>query len=239
MEINIDSPNKGNYRLLTLILSENQSHKCVRLAKELGYRGGLVIIGKGTVSSTVLNLLGIKNQRKEIVNYLLKAENAKEILDCFSKELQLNVPGHGIAFTTPVIKTSKIPELEINHGDSAANTDQRMEEKIMFKKLTVIVDRGMSDEVMDIARKAGVRGGTILHGRGAGAEIATNLFGVEIEPEKELVMILMPDELVDKVMNALTQELNMDEPGKGIMFVEPVLDTRGLYEMRDNGKNNE
>jgi len=239
MEINIDSPNKGNYRLMTLILSENQSHKCVRLAKELGYRGGLVIIGKGTVSSTVLNLLGIKNQRKEIVNYLLKAENAKEILDCFSKELQLNVPGHGIAFTTPVIKTSKIPELEINHGDSAANTDQRMEEKIMFKKLTVIVDRGMSDEVMDIARKAGVRGGTILHGRGAGAEIATNLFGVEIEPEKELVMILMPDELVDKVMNALTQELNMDEPGKGIMFVEPVLDTRGLYEMRDNGKNNE
>ena len=103
----------------------------------------------------------------------------------------------------------------------------------MFKKLTVIVDRGMADDVMDIARKAGVRGGTILHGRGAGAEIATNLFGVEIEPEKELVIILMPNDLIDEVIHALSQELQLDEPGKGIMFVEPVLETRGLFETRE------
>ena len=104
----------------------------------------------------------------------------------------------------------------------------------MFKKLTVIVDRGMADDVMDIARKAGVRGGTILHGRGVGAEIATNLFGVEIDPEKELVIILMPDHLIDPVVQALSRELQLDDPGKGILFVEPVLATMGLVEMKQN-----
>ena len=108
------------------------------------------------------------------------------------------------------------------------NMAQRLEEESMFKKLTVIVDLGMSGDVMDIALKAGVRGGTILHGRGTGAETATNLFGIEIEPEKELVIILMPNDLVNKVVDALTQELNLDEPGKGILFVEPVVETRGL-----------
>jgi nitrogen regulatory protein PII len=226
--------NNGNvFQLLTLILSENQSQKCVRLVKERGIKGGIVIIGRGTVSSMALNLLGIKNQKKEIVKLLLRKENVKDILDCFDETLQLTKPGHGIAYITPVISVVGLPEQEMAHKHNASNTNQQTEEKSMFKKLTVIVDRGMSNEVMDIARKAGVRGGTILHGRGAGAESGTNLFGVEIEPEKELVIILTPKALVDKVVCALTEELHLDEPGKGILFIEPVVDTRGLIEMSD------
>jgi len=223
----------NNVQLLILILSENQSHKCVRLAKEQGIKGGIIIIGRGTVSSTVLNLLGIKNQKKEIVKFLIKKENTKEILDCFDEALQLSKPGHGIAYVTPVICAVGLPERETNHEQIVSETVQQTEGESMFKKLTVIVDRGMANDVMDIARKAGVRGGTILHGRGAGAEIDTNLFGVEIEPEKELVIILTPDELVDKVVTALSEELHLGEPGKGILFIEPVVDTRGLVEMSE------
>ena len=32
----------------------------------------------------------------------------------------------------------------------------------MYKKLTVIVDRGMAEEVMDVAHNAGTSGGTIM-----------------------------------------------------------------------------
>lgn len=228
-----DALNIGNVQVLTLILSENQSHKCINLVKEQGIRGGIVIIGRGTVSSIVLNLLGIKNQKKEIVKLLLKKEEAERIMDYFDEALQLTKPGHGIAYTTPVINAVGLPKQKIGHKQITTNTTLRMEGESMFKKLTVIVDRGMSDDVMDIARKVGVRGGTILHGRGAGAEIATNLFGVEIEPEKELVIILMPNDLVDKVVHALSQELHLDEPGKGILFVEPIINTRGLFEMSE------
>lgn len=225
--------NNGNIQVLTLILSENQCHKCVRLAKELGIKGMMVMIGKGTVNSTVLNLLGIRSQRKEIVKLLLKKENTQEVLDYFSEGLQLSKPGHGIAFVTPIIGAAGLVEQEADHKQITADAVKHMEGKRMFKKITVIVDRGMSGDVMDIARKVGVRGGTILHGRGAGAEIATGLFGMEIEPEKELVIILAPNDLVDKVACALSEELNLEEPGKGILFVEPVVDTRGLIEMND------
>jgi nitrogen regulatory protein PII len=223
----------NNVQLLTLILSENQSHKCVRLAKEQGIKGGIIIIGRGTVSSTVLNLLGIKNQKKEIVHFLVSKENTKEILDCFDETLQLSKPGHGIAYVTPVLCAVGLPDQGMNPEQTALKTGQQTEGENMFKKLTVIVDRGMANDVMDIARKAGVRGGTILHGRGAGAENDTNLFGVEIEPEKELVIILTPDELVDKVISSLSEELHLDEPGKGILYIEPVVDTRGLVEMNE------
>lgn len=216
---------------LTLILNENQCHKCVRLAKEKGIRGGMVTIGRGTVDSTMLNLLGIKSQKKEIAKFLLGKEKAEEMLDYFTAELQLNKPGHGIAFTTPVIISAELPGKERSKRQFIENTVQGVEEDSMFKKLTVIIDRGMAEDVMDIARKAGVRGGTILHGRGAGAEMATKLFGVEIEPEKELVLILTPGNLVEKVVEELSRELQFDEPGTGILFVEPILATRGLFEM--------
>lgn len=227
--------NAGDIQMLTLILSENQSSKCVRLVKEQAIRGGVVMIGRGTVSSTILNLLGIKSQRKDVIQLLLADGKAQEALDYFDEAFRLSEPGHGIAYTTSVERAIGVPQHETEHEQIATNTAQRLERESMFKKLTVIVDRGMSSDVMDIALKVGVRGGTILHGRGAGAEMATSLFGVEIEPEKELVIILTPNDLVDKVVQALTEGLHLDEPARGILFVEPIIDARGLFEMSDRG----
>lgn len=219
--------------MLTLILSESKSRKCIRLVKEKGIRGGMVMIGRGTVGSAALNLLGIKSQKREIVNFLLDKEQAKEILRYLDEELHLGKPGHGIAYITPAADVAGSPVQERNISKEIDNLEQVTEGEIMFKKLTVIVDRGMADDAMDIAREAGVRGGTILHGRGAGTEIATTLFGVEIEPEKELIIILTPESLIDNVVRALSRGLNLDKPGKGILFVEPILETRGLFEMSD------
>lgn len=51
---------------------------------------------------------------------------------------------------------------------------------------------------------------------------------MDIEPEKELVVILMPHELVEPVVESLYQELQLDQPSNGILFVEPILGVRGL-----------
>jgi len=228
----LNSERKTGFQLLTLILGENQSHKCNRLIREKGLCFGMILLGRGTVGNAVLNIFGIKSQRRDIFHFLLKSENAREILDCIDKELHLSKPGHGIAYTSHILKAVGFPVQKAKDGQGA-DSAQYLEGQSMFKKLTVIVDRGVSGEVMDIARKAGARGGTILHGRGAGAEIGTKLFGIEIDPEKELVIILLPDALVDRVVDALTEQLKLNESGRGILFVEPVIETRGLIEMID------
>jgi len=222
------------HQILTLILSDTQCHKCIHIAREKGICGGIITLGRGTVKSSALHLLGIKSQKREIISFLLEKEKAKEMLDYFTTELQLHKPGHGIAFTTSVVMTICRP----GKTQEIGNTEQAMKEEgmRMYKKLTVVVDRGMGEDVMEIARKAGVRGGTIMHGRAAGAEYTQKIFGMEIEPEKELVLILIPDELVDKVADTLYQELHLEEPGKGILFVEPVVDVRGLFESNPQNK---
>lgn len=215
---------------MTLILGEEQCRKCSRMVKEVGIYGGITIIGKGTVNNAVLKLLGIKDQKKEIINFLISKERSGELIDHFTKELGLAEPGKGIIYITPVIYAS----LTENGRQVIVKTSEDEDNKDMFKKLTVIVDRGMAGDIMDIALKAGVRGGTIMHGRGTGAENTTTLFGMQIEPEKELVMILMPTGLVDKVVDDLYRELKLDDPGNGILFVEPVLGVRGLLDLEDS-----
>jgi len=210
------------FQIITLILNEHQCHKFSRIARDKDIRGGTAIIGKGTVSNATLNLFGIKSQKREIVSIMVEKEKAKELLDYFTEELQLDEPGHGIAYVTPAVVAEEIINIRQDTAQSMTEGES------MYKKMTVIVNRGMADTVMDIARKAGVKGGTVIHGRGTGSEFTEKLLGIEIVPEKELVIILMPEELVSKVASELYRELQLDVPGNGILFVEPVIEVRGL-----------
>ncbi len=220
---------------MTLILNEYQCNEFNQIARKKNIRGGVILNGRGTVNNAILNLLGIKSQKRIVINVPIEKSRAAEVLEHITEELQLHKPGHGIIYTTPIMIADQI--IHDKQGDF--NTVSGMEGDSMFIKLTVVVDRGMSDDVMDIARKAGVRGGTVLRGRGTGAEFVEVLFGNEIEPEKELVTILLPRELKDKVVNDLYSELRLDLPGNGILYVEPISEVRGLFETHLNQKDPE
>ena len=81
---------------------------------------------------------------------------------------------------------------------------------------------------MDIARKLGVRGGTIINARGVAREEAAKFFGITLHAEKEILMMAVEKELRDKVLNAIYQEMGMGEKAQGIAFTLPVSEAVGL-----------
>lgn len=95
-----------------------------------------------------------------------------------------------------------------------------MENKIVL--VLSIVNSGYSDKVMDLARKLGARGGTILNASGSASIGAEKLYGITINPEKEVVMILISNEIVKDLLNLLYQELGSDTEAQGIAFTLPV-----------------
>ena len=58
-----------------------------------------------------------------------------------------------------------------------------------YELIFCVVNTGFSGTVMDAARSAGATGGTILRGRGSAGKEAEDFFHIQIEPEKEIVMI--------------------------------------------------
>ena len=91
-----------------------------------------------------------------------------------------------------------------------------------------IVNAGFSETVMEAAKSAGARGGTILNGRGTANKEAESFFHIAIQPEKDVVMILVPAEIKDAVLHALYQKAGLDTMGQGIAFSLPVDEVVGL-----------
>ena len=94
--------------------------------------------------------------------------------------------------------------------------------------IVCIVNAGFSETVMEAAKSAGARGGTILNGRGTANKEAESFFHIAIQPEKEVVMILVPAEIKDAVLHALYQKAGLDTMGQGIAFSLPVDEVVGL-----------
>ena len=97
-----------------------------------------------------------------------------------------------------------------------------------YEAVFCIVNAGVSDTAMDAARKAGAGGGTVLKGRGTAAREAESLFGIRIQPEKELLMLLVPSDIRDGVLRALYDVAGLDSAGQGIAFSLPVERAIGL-----------
>ncbi len=93
-----------------------------------------------------------------------------------------------------------------------------------------IVNSGFSDEVMSAAKEFGARGGTVIRARGTANAEAEKRWGIAIEPEKEIVMILIESKLKNNILHALYKRVGLDTPGQGIAFTVPVDDVVGISE---------
>ena len=91
-----------------------------------------------------------------------------------------------------------------------------------------IVNSGYAEDVMDIAREQGVRGGTILNARGVVKEEAAAFFGITLHQEKEILMMVVEKSIRDNVLNAIYKQMGMAKKARGIAFSLPVSDVAGL-----------
>ena len=99
----------------------------------------------------------------------------------------------------------------------------------MYQLITIIGDKGVAEDVVEIASKAGSTGGTIINGRGLGVHETSQWFSMNIEPEKEIVLIISKTNLVENIVNTISKELKIDEPGNGIIFTQDIDRTFGLF----------
>ena len=108
-----------------------------------------------------------------------------------------------------------------------------------YELIVTIVNRGFSDDVMDSAKAAGARGGTIVHARGTGVHEESKFFGISIQPEKDLVLILAAKALKAPIMKAICAGAGLNTEGRGLSFSLPVTDVAGIVHLtKDSDKSN-
>ena len=213
------------FKLIYVIVNYGMGSRVLHKAKEYGIRGGTVFLGRGTVNNSFLNFLSLYNERKEIVVLGTDNHTAANALVNLNKDFQFAKPNHGIVFTitTCGIIGSRCCICE-------ETEEERDVDKSMYQIIITIVNRGKAEDVIDAAKVAGSKGGTIINARGSGINETSKLFNMDIEPEKEMVMILSKEEITENIVSSIRERLEIDKPGNGIIFIQNINKTYGVYE---------
>lgn len=97
-----------------------------------------------------------------------------------------------------------------------------------FEVIFCIINKGYSLTVMDAAKSVGAKGGTILNARGTGNKENEEFFGITIQPEKEIVVILVNKKIRDVVLHEIYDKAGLETKGQGIAFTMPVSAVAGV-----------
>ena len=194
--------------------------------------------GKGTASSEVLDLLGIGSSDKAVIICLEKPAMVPVLLQEVRKNLNYRTPGAGIAFTLPLsainnpilrifkqTEASAAPDNKANDGKTGQQAPGR---HASHNLVMAVVNRGYSDELMNTARKAGASGGTVLNARCQTNTGAVQFFGISVQDERELIIILTNRDKGSSITKAIAETHGLNTGAQGIVFSLPVENVMSL-----------
>lgn len=216
---------RKEHTMFFVVVNFGTGSKVLKEAKNIGVSGGTIFLGKGAAKNHVLEVLGLDEIKKEIVLMISESKLEDQIHEKLTEKFYLNKPNHGIAFSLSVNKI--LGARKCGTGSSEVKTGGR--DQMGYEVVFTIVDRGLAEEVVDAAVSAGAEGGTIINARGAGIHENSMFFSMPIEPEKEIVMILIEKEKADLVIESINKTIHISEPGKGIMFSMDISKISGLF----------
>lgn len=211
-----------SYKLIISIVPHDNGELITKAAREAGAGGGSIIMGRGTAANSVLQLLGLGDTSKDITYNLVPSQIAETIKQAIISVTEDKKAHFGVLFTLDACDFVKAG----NNNQSEAGTELKGEENMSntYQMINVIVNKGYAEDAMAAARKAGAGGGTIVSARGTAKEGDAQFFGMNIVPEKDMLIILVPQEKKEDIVKAITNLPCFAEAGSGIIFCNEAKD---------------
>ncbi|MCM1159197.1 MAG: hypothetical protein NC300_10670 [Bacteroidales bacterium] len=225
--------NKMVFRMLFLITTPKLENKAVDLFRERNIPVQYHFRAQGTASSEIMNTLGLDGGEKSILMCMLPKGFADEMLVKLHRKLYLGMPNSGIAFTVMMSGCSgrmiKLMEnLQPENGKIVLERDEVEMMESEYSMIMTIANRGFSEEIMDEARPMGASGGTVFHSRRVGSEEAMKFWGISVQQEREIVLIIAKKEDKRQIMQAIGKKFGMQSEANGIVLSLPVDGITGL-----------
>ena len=186
---------------------------------------------KGTASGEWRDLFGLTGVDKVMMISFLSKQASRKMVNILWEKLYLGSPNTGIAFTVPMsggnsglLNLAGLHQIPIEEGkereDSAVEGNYSM--------ILAFVDQGFSEEVMKAGKSVGASGGTVFHARRVGSQEALQYWGISIQEEREIVLILTKKEKKMDIMKAIASQCGAETEAHGVVVSLPVDHVAGL-----------
>ena len=179
-----------------------------------------------------MDMLGLGSTDKCILVSVMLKPFADSILRKLHDELHLSTANSGIAFTVSLTGANSLLLKMIKQTQDPIVNNLRKEISYMSESrhslIAAVVKRGFSVDVMDAARSAGARGGTVIHSRGVGNDEIAGLWGINTQDETDIVLIIANADDKVSLMCAISEKCGVNSEAKGLIMSLPLDSVTGF-----------
>lgn len=223
----------SSYQMLVLIATPKLTDKAADMFSKRNLPIQYRLSASGTASSEIMDTLGFGSIDKSVLVSMVPKSFGSTMLMLLHTQLRLDAVNSGIAFTIPLTGATNLllrmmdSTGEKNYFPDNGKGDNKMTDS-KHTLIAAIVDRGFDGDVMDAARAAGASGGTILHSLGIKNEDAAGFWGLGLQEEKQIVLILADYENKHEIMSAISAKCGMKTEAKGLVVSLPIDSVMGI-----------
>ena len=200
--------NTPSFQMLVLIVGPKLADKATRIFRRSTLPVQYRLNAEGTASSEVMDMLGLGSIDKCILMSTVPRKLGDAMLN---KQLMRML--------------TKTDEENTSHNTRKVGN---IMSDTKYALIVATVNIGYSGDVMDAAREAGASGGTVIHSRWIGNQEAAVSWGLSMQEEKEIVLILSDTDKKVEIMSAISEKCGMRSEAKGIVLSLPIDAVMGL-----------
>ena len=197
-----------------------------KICEELDLPIVLSLPCRGTATKSMLDLLGMESKDRRLFMTVASLQQTKQLIQEQRKRLYIDAPGNGVTIGVPIKSVGGSKTLAfLSNGQNMKGAPTLNYD---YELILAIANQGATDQVMDAARSAGARGGTVIHGLGTGSKNAEKFYKVSIAAEKEVILIVSAASQKAAIMKAIIEQAGPDTKAGAITFSLPVTELGGF-----------
>lgn len=223
-------PTVSPMQLLVSIVERGKGKGLMARYRDFGLVHHDQAAGRGTAASHLLDTLGFGTSERDVIFTLGPRDTVGQLMAYLKDEDRSKLGAPGIAFALRLTGMSAILAVALSRLEqmSPERGECSVEQGSRHSLILVSVNQGYTDAVMDTARAAGARGGTIIRARWAGAEEVERFVGITLQAEKEVVAIVAQDRERNAIMEAIDRAHGLRTDAQAMVVSLPIDHTARL-----------
>ncbi len=209
---------------LLSIVEEGRGKKLIKELENLHIKLNFQTVGFGTAPTEIMDIFGLGSNDKDIIISLSNEVDIRTMIQNFEETIQNHKKYNGLMIVLDIAAASRVLSeiLCFNKNQNPEKENMTMQNERNNNLIVISVNEGYSEDAMNIARKAGATGGTVIKGRLADIEQFAEFVDATVDGEREMLFILAPSKICKQIMEDVNREFGLTSPANGILFALPA-----------------
>ena len=182
-------------------------------------------VGQGTAPTEMMDIFGLGSNRKDVIFSFASESVIKKMMLHFGDNFSSYSKYKGLMMVLSLSGMNRLIAGILNHNIEDMDIEgeeSKMKNTHNHNLVMIAVAQGYTDEVMEVAKRAGATGGTVIKGRLAENEKISELANIEISDEREIIFILAPNAVSHQIMEDVNREYGLKSDAHGVLCAIPI-----------------